>query len=49
MKVLEVEVEALVVPVEELKLMQVEEVYLLLQDQKENEEGLEQLAEILVW
>lgn len=49
MKVLEVEVEALVVLVEELKLMQVEEVYLLLQDQKENEEGLEQLAEILVW
>lgn len=49
MKVLEVEEEALVVLVEEQKLMQVEEVYLLLQDQKENEEGLELLAEILVW
>lgn len=43
------EEEALVVLVEEQKLMQVEEVYLLLQDQKENEEGLELLAEILVW
>jgi hypothetical protein len=29
--------------------MQVEAVYVLLSDQDENEEGLEQLVEILVW